>query len=826
LSRTQAQSKQMVRELRTKTVLRPRIAVLGSRQFYCVHPEKDQWKRENASLDDKCIGLGCDCKYFENADRLAALAGDGLHDIEDLVKEGTEGLACPYYASRLLVKNAQVVFAPYSYLIDPAIRNACGIDLIGNVLIIDEAHNIESVCTDVADCTVTISSLGDCLSYLRSLDAKEVINLINLVDVFHELICIQKDHQFPEIDGDKSFLIWQGSEMHSYLIKKGINDSTISNCQLEFENLNKVRDQFSLFKSASDVMENILQTVCYLFDTATDCKSDFRIAFERRPSTLVRKTNSLPKQDILLNFWCLNSSVIFKPIADDCRSVILMSGTLSPIKSYSKELGVDFKYSYEALHVIQENQLLVAIAKKCPNGFDLKGDHRHSSKAEYLDGIGQSIFSLASKIPSGVLVFVPSGKMLSKFRSRWSESMLLSQIETIKHVFFENELGSSSEDIYSQYVSACNMDKGAILFCVYRGKMSEGIDFKNQLARGVICVGIPYPNNQSIHMKQLLKYHEEFSEEKGIMSKSDWYDALTYRALNQALGRCIRHQNDWGCIVFLDSRFSSDRINNLSKWVRTRVKSTGNFNELISCLDDFNEIQAQREREESKATEMKEQSMQKSMIDADSENLAEKKSNVPRTPTPAKPKPAMLFSPFYAKMSKSSTADSDITGEVIDLGSESEPMPQVINVHERMLWMCEKCNFQLFQGFKTSEKFTLLSYPLELTQSTEMILTDQILEWSGLKHLQANGLNSFYSHDDKTTYATTVCSHCLSLIGYHILQSKVPALESCLVCIPKAVRTSRIATNLQASDRALSSQEIVEDTVAFCEQFDEEIEFF
>ena len=35
---------------------------------------------------------------------------------------------------------------------------------------------------------------------------------------------------------------------------------------------------------------------------------------------------------------------------------------------------------------------------------------------------------------------------------------------------------------------------GAIFFGVSRGKISEGIDFKDFMARAVISISIPYPN--------------------------------------------------------------------------------------------------------------------------------------------------------------------------------------------------------------------------------------------------------------------------------------------------------------------------------------------
>ena len=51
--------------------------------------------------------------------------------------------ACPYFLSRALSKHAELIFAPYNYVLDPSIRNALGIELEGNIVILDEAHNVE-----------------------------------------------------------------------------------------------------------------------------------------------------------------------------------------------------------------------------------------------------------------------------------------------------------------------------------------------------------------------------------------------------------------------------------------------------------------------------------------------------------------------------------------------------------------------------------------------------------------------------------------------------------------------------------------------------------
>ncbi len=105
------------------------------------------------------------CPYEKGAARLARhgdLYPNGAHevlfpgennhfevwDIEDLVQLGRKNTGCPFFAARTLAKGAEIVFCPYQYLLDPAIRSSLKINFENSVVIIDEAHNVEDTCRE------------------------------------------------------------------------------------------------------------------------------------------------------------------------------------------------------------------------------------------------------------------------------------------------------------------------------------------------------------------------------------------------------------------------------------------------------------------------------------------------------------------------------------------------------------------------------------------------------------------------------------------------------------------------------------------------------
>ncbi len=122
------------------------------------------------AINDRCAELqqnkgGKKCDYVPREELLSqthqfrdtALAT--LPDIEDLHQLGKSLAVCPYYASRAALPGAEIITLPYPLLLQKSARDALGIKLEGNVVIIDEAHNIMDAVANVHAAELKLSDL-------------------------------------------------------------------------------------------------------------------------------------------------------------------------------------------------------------------------------------------------------------------------------------------------------------------------------------------------------------------------------------------------------------------------------------------------------------------------------------------------------------------------------------------------------------------------------------------------------------------------------------------------------------------------------------------
>ena len=86
--------------------------------------------------------------------------------------------------------------------------------------------------------------------------------------------------------------------------------------------------------------------------------------------------------------------------------------------------------------------------------------------------------------------------------------------------------------------------------------MSEGINFSDDLGRCVVMIGLPYPNLYSPELKEKMKYLDRTVQSlDGRTAGEIHYDNLCMKAVNQSVGRAIRHINDYSAILFVDHRY-------------------------------------------------------------------------------------------------------------------------------------------------------------------------------------------------------------------------------------------------------------------------------
>lgn len=307
-----------------------------------------------------------------------------------------------------------------------------------------------------------------------------------------------------------------------------------------------------------------------------------------------------------LHFWCMSGRVVFAPIFAQARSVILTSGTLSPMESFEGEFDTPFPVRVEANHVINlSKQLLVGVVHSFRrHSFLSTYDCQQSER--YLDTVGDAFQELIKRTPGGTLLFVPSYALLARLQQRW---VITGRIQSIyqrcdANVYFEPRQTDEMKVTIDDYYHDLSEDKSkAAMVAVCRGKVSEGINFTDHYARTVAVLGIPFPSlgDLKVHLKmhyQDMKFSQQPSSSSSVASTASasrayvtgrvWYKQQALRAVNQAIGRCIRHQNDFGSIVLLDPRFAKENtVSSLSRWMRSETQSFGDLDDFLVDMESF-----------------------------------------------------------------------------------------------------------------------------------------------------------------------------------------------------------------------------------------------
>uniref|UniRef100_A0A1I7TAN3 DNA helicase n=1 Tax=Caenorhabditis tropicalis TaxID=1561998 RepID=A0A1I7TAN3_9PELO len=694
--------------------------ILASREQSCIHPTA----RKQPDISQYCKditganGIGCGFKSamkprFEKAapmrDHLLN-NGSVVFDMEEIVE--TLAMAspqlCPYFSTnRILTQDADLIFCPFSYLVDPLIRNSSDVHLKNSIVILDEAHNIEDTCRDSASFSFTEKEFDDTLLSFRlkriqiekvvsehnpSEDRDKPTDFIASVNEFRVHL-LYLEHLTVEImkwvrkvaqsaktparggmEGQKSCTLSADTLFSSLTcLENGIDLFTppntpkyglISNAFGVITKHNEPEMQhMDVFKpSATSIVciEKWLYFQSYFgnqlyqptyrlnvsvepvngrFNRTFDGDSTFSTSFASpmpRSSAGPRNTQyreenpwleALEEDDwkdpsisetgheaifagckTTVNLWCMSPAISFSDAFSETRSVVLASGTLCPMDTLKTELGTEFRHQVEGDQVISPDNIFAAVLPIGPHGNRIQCTYRNTSDpgSPFYEEVGAIIKYVCTNVPAGILCFLPSYRVLEQLKTVMTRNLSMRQIEAKKKVLFEPRRSSELSGVMDDFDAAIFNPKkfgptinGALMFAVFRGKVSEGIDFADDRARVVISVGIPYPNAMDDQVNAKKLYNDQNSKSMGILTGDEWYTTQAYRALNQALGRCLRHRNDWGAMLMIDERLErqtgtmqSGAVSaRVSKWIRAQLKSYPSFKMFNANFREFIERQ-------------------------------------------------------------------------------------------------------------------------------------------------------------------------------------------------------------------------------------------
>lgn len=150
-----------------------RSTCLASRDHLCIHVEQ---RRSAKPLTGNALTTFCkkqtlsrNCPFHSGNDshlKKQDLFGSEVFDLKGLRNMGMTGHPvhaprpfCPFYAAREEQKKCSLIFLPYVYLLHSSMRERLGISFANDVIIIDEAHNLEATAEDSVSFEWTLADL-------------------------------------------------------------------------------------------------------------------------------------------------------------------------------------------------------------------------------------------------------------------------------------------------------------------------------------------------------------------------------------------------------------------------------------------------------------------------------------------------------------------------------------------------------------------------------------------------------------------------------------------------------------------------------------------
>jgi DNA excision repair protein ERCC-2 len=591
---------------------------LTSRKNLCLHPSVKR-EKSGSVVDARCRSLtagfvkekkerGEDvelCVYHDNLDLLEPhnLIPPGVWTLDGMLRYGEQQKQCPYFTARRMMSFCNVIIYSYHYLLDPKIADRVSKELSKDCIVVfDEAHNIDNVCIESLSIDLTEDSLRKAargasnlerkISEMKDTDAEKLQNEYSkLVEGLREADQARDEGAFmsnPALPDDllkeavpgnirraehftaflKRFIEYLKTRMKVLHVISETPPSFLQHLK-ELTFIEKKPLRFCAERLTSLVrtleLSNIedyqpLQEVASFATLVATYDTGFLLILEPYESESATVPNPV------LHFTCLDAAIAIKPVFDRFSSVIITSGTISPLEMYPKMLGFTCVVQESYAMTLARRSFLPMIVTRGSDQGSISSGFQTRNDPSNVRNYGNLLIEFSKLTPDGIVVFFPSYLYMESIISMWQGMGILDQVWKSKLILVETPDSQETSLALETYRTACSNGRGAILLCVARGKVSEGIDFDHHYGRTVLCIGVPFQYTES----RILKARLEFLRETYRIRENDFLSFDAMRHCAQCLGRVLRGKDDYGVMVMADKRFAKKR-GQLPKWISSAL---------------------------------------------------------------------------------------------------------------------------------------------------------------------------------------------------------------------------------------------------------------
>lgn len=431
---------------------------------------------------------------------------------------------CPYEMSKRLLREADVIAAPYPFVFSPAVsihfHDWIGRPPSDTVLIVDEAHNLPGYLRGLMSCECTARSARMAAAEAERQGDPEVLRGIRVTEVAEAYIgCLEHamGHHLDDEDGLLPYGLLQEWMMERFGLPSTALDGLYAAMFRMGEEVCAARQaEFRLPRS------HIRAFAGFLLEWGRCDEESYvhLVVGGDRPR---------------LEAYCLDPCEAAAPLRE-CLASVSMSGTLRPLRHYTDELGLDGAIERVFPSPFPAENLLVLHADDVSTSFEeLRQD------PDCLRRISDRAVGLLRAVPCNSAVFFPSYNLMERLLADGFPGL------PDRPVFLERRGMPQSE--LMDLIARFSASEDGILLSVSGGRISEGMDFPGRELELAILVGVPFPR-PTARQKAVTRYLDHrFGDGWEYASK-----VPAQRRMRQSIGRLIRSEGDRGAVLILDRR--------------------------------------------------------------------------------------------------------------------------------------------------------------------------------------------------------------------------------------------------------------------------------